>query len=92
MSDLPEGIVDYCREKLCVDLPAAMKIDPNYAKFIINVYSAGIKQGSKKSEELLNAELNVGKWMSAALDDPDVCAEMKLDITRWFTAIEGEAG
>ena len=31
-------------------------------------------------------ELAIGGWLSAALDDPAVCAEMKLDITRWFTA------
>ena len=27
----------------------------------------------------------IGGWLSAALDDPDVCAEMKLDIVAWFT-------
>ena len=30
----------------------------------------------------------LGKWMSAALDDPGVCAEMKDDITAWFNAFE----
>ena len=51
MTELPEGIVDYCREKLCVDLPETMKIDPNYARFIINVYSAGIEQGKREQAE-----------------------------------------
>ena len=26
----------------------------------------------------------VGSWLSAALDDPKVCAEMKRDIQEWF--------
>lgn len=30
----------------------------------------------------------IGKWLSAALDDPKVCAEMKEDIEDWFKAVE----
>lgn len=26
----------------------------------------------------------IGAWLSAALDDPKVCAEMKADIEAWF--------
>jgi hypothetical protein len=28
----------------------------------------------------------LGSWLSAALDDPNVCAEMKADIEAWFKA------
>lgn len=28
----------------------------------------------------------IGSWLSAALDDPKVCAEMKRDINEWFDA------
>lgn len=28
----------------------------------------------------------IGKWLSAALEDPGVCAEMKADINAWFEA------
>jgi hypothetical protein len=28
----------------------------------------------------------LGKWMSAALDDPNVCEAMKADIREWFSA------
>ena len=28
----------------------------------------------------------LGKWMSAALEDPAVCQEMKNDIQEWFAA------
>ncbi len=28
----------------------------------------------------------IGSWLSAALDDPQVCREMKDDITAWFSA------
>lgn len=39
------------------------------------------------------AEEALGGWLSAALDDPAVCAEMKRNINAWFAAIaaRGEA-
>lgn len=30
------------------------------------------------------AEWNVGKWLSAALEDESVCGEMKHDVRAWF--------
>lgn len=39
----------------------------------------------KKRKEAENA---LAMWLSAALDDPLVCVEMKQDIERWFAAIE----
>lgn len=32
------------------------------------------------------ANVRLGKWLSAALDDPDTCEEMKADIREWFSA------
>ena len=34
------------------------------------------------------ASVRLGAWMSAALDDPQVCEEMKADINEWFSAGE----
>lgn len=39
-------------------------------------------------EEVLTTSDRLGSWMSAALDDPNVCAEMKADINAWFAALE----
>jgi hypothetical protein len=39
-----------------------------------------------EKEEQVAAALALGSWMSAALDDPKVCEEMKRDINRWFEA------
>lgn len=36
------------------------------------------------------ASVKLGAWLSAALDDPNVCAEMKADIREWFSAGEPE--
>ena len=36
--------------------------------------------------EAVQASVAVGGWLSAALDDPNVCAAMKADINRWFSA------
>lgn len=38
---------------------------------------------------------NVGSWLSASLDDPMVCKEMKADVRKWFDALplpEGDDG
>jgi hypothetical protein len=34
------------------------------------------------------ASVKLGAWMSAALDDPNVCDAMKADIQEWFSAGE----
>lgn len=36
--------------------------------------------------EAVQASVDVGGWLSAALDDPNVCDQMKADINRWFSA------
>lgn len=38
-------------------------------------------------ERLMNASDELGFWMSAALDDPHVCAEMKACAQEWFRAL-----
>lgn len=40
-------------------------------------------------ERLRAANDKIGIWMAAALDDPNVCQEMKRDINAWFDAIDG---
>jgi hypothetical protein len=37
-----------------------------------------------REAELRETPKKVGWWVSAALDDPNVCAEMKADIAAWF--------
>jgi hypothetical protein len=37
-------------------------------------------------ERAINSDKALGKWMSAALEDDKVCAEMKADILEWFEA------
>ena len=34
------------------------------------------------------ADEKIGKWLSAALEDPTTCGAMKDDINEWFQAIE----
>lgn len=33
-----------------------------------------------------NVTEGIGRWLSAALDDPNVCDDMKADIQKWFAA------
>ena len=47
-----------------------------------------IRQDERESKN--DAEIAIGGWLSAALDDPNVCAQMKLDIVRWFTFFDSD--
>ena len=40
---------------------------------------------NKAEAQSADAEYAIGKWLSAALDDPEVCDEFKVDIVNWFT-------
>lgn len=39
-----------------------------------------------EEHEAVQASVDVGGWLSAALDDPNVCDQMKADINRWFSS------
>lgn len=41
-------------------------------------------------EAIDEASDKLGAWMSAALEDDNVCEEMKMDIRNWFKVLEGE--
>ena len=43
-------------------------------------------------DRVIMSSVRLGKWMSAALDDPNVCEEMKADIRDWFSAGEPVVG
>lgn len=47
-----------------------------------------IVAGMNATSHAREASAGVGRWLSAALDDPGVCAEMKADINAWFAAGE----
>lgn len=38
--------------------------------------------------KLQEANKIIAPWLSAALEDPNVCKEMKADVTAWFKAQE----
>lgn len=42
----------------------------------------------KPAHRSVMANVKLGSWMSAALDDPNVCDAMKADIREWFSAGE----
>ena len=52
----------------------------------IDSLRAHLAQSRAEKERLREAEDGIGKWLSAALDDPDVCDAMKMDIRAWFDA------
>jgi hypothetical protein len=48
--------------------------------------AAGLPYASNKEI----ADEKIGKWLSAALEDPTTCGAMKDDINEWFMAVEEE--
>jgi hypothetical protein len=53
-------------------------------------YMDKIESDAKVIAALREANQRLGSWMAAALDDPQVCAEMKADITAWFAAMTSD--
>jgi hypothetical protein len=48
------------------------------------------RMAARKCQELRKirtASEKVGAWLSAALEDPKVCDEMKADVNEWFEAV-----
>lgn len=41
-----------------------------------------------EKQRLQDGNAKIAKWLSAALDDPNVCQEMKADIREWFRCQE----
>ena len=55
----------------------------NYGDIMQQVADA-LEAAEKALAETYKANDDVGRWLSAALDDQKVCPEMKADITIWF--------
>ena len=52
-------------------------------------YDDGYRAGMQKMREVgqahkHEADLKIGAWLSAALEDPSTCQSMKDDISEWF--------
>lgn len=60
---------------------------------VLNVSSDEVKSGAAERiladhDSVRAANERIGFWLSGALEDPAVCAEMKADIRLWFDTIE----
>jgi hypothetical protein len=49
-------------------------------------YERAVEAEANDTATAADASNKIGSWLSAALDDPHVCAEMKADIHAWFNA------
>jgi len=61
----------------------------NASRHAWNLYNTivDIERPSKK-RKITQADTTIGMWLSAALEDPSVCEEMKTDIEAWFDTLE----
>jgi hypothetical protein len=57
-------------------------------KELVKIFNALAVSHALEKHRLQDGNERLGKWMSAALDDPLVCEEMKSDIRAWFEAQE----
>jgi hypothetical protein len=57
-------------------------------KELIKVFNALAVGHALEKHRLQDGNASLGKWMSAALEDPLVCEEMKSDIRAWFESQE----
>jgi hypothetical protein len=64
--------------KHCVELARSYLVDA--------LSSSPPEQPAFRGRMLDQANYKIGAWLSAALEDPNVCAEMKADINAWFEA------
>jgi len=51
-------------------------------------YGLDILKMHEEIERLKAGNERVGPWLSAAMEDPNVCAEMKQDVDAWFKSQE----
>jgi hypothetical protein len=67
-----------------------MIFSANGDKIIAKKYKAGpIKRGrGLKTRSPTIHDDRLGYWLSAALDDKNVCGKMKIDIRRWFDSLD----
>ena len=70
------------------EAPSAMEITAGDLRRASRFFDAGKLSASQSKPDI---ESGIGRWLSAALDDPAVCAEMKADIRAWFAAGEPPA-
>ena len=79
-----DAILGYCRE--VGNMPHSLS--ESLAGTIINnseVILAALRR-PMSAGAVTEQDWNVGKWLSAALEDDAVCAEMKADINVWFNS------
>lgn len=55
---------------------------------VTNETIAKVLRVQASCKRLGHAGDKLGAWLSAALDDPNVCDEMKADIRAWFEAFD----
>ena len=104
VSELPDRTSpDDWREAMLVEASELSAIiEPRILPELENAFEAGKEEGYSKGaadavdpvlhHRAIMASVRLGSWMSAALDDPKVCDEMKADIREWFSAGEPRPG
>lgn len=53
-------------------------------------YDDSAQSGYVSTRKMLLCDDKLGAWLSAALEDPCVCKEMKKDIRNWFNTFNVE--
>lgn len=68
------------------------KLDESNYRACLKTLTAVTEGKDGEIKMLLEASRKVGGWLSAALEDPGVCEEMKNDVRAWFTTLSDIGG
>ena len=56
----------------------------------LRLYTEDMTPDEYESDAKREADLKIGAWLSAALEDPSTCQSMKDDINEWFACTPQE--
>ena len=64
-----------------IEFSRCCPLDITDSEMAKQAWEAGIQEGIGRKRD---ADLKIGAWLSAALEDPSTCQSMKDDINEWF--------
>ena len=61
-----------------------LRAEVAHLKKLVETFNALAVGHALEKHNLQDGNALIGKWLSAAMDDPSVCQDMKDDIATWF--------
>ena len=72
-------------ERVAFSIPAPNPYTPQIIQLVVTI-RATLRAARRAALSSEPVDDRIGKWLSAALEDPTTCAEMRADIDAWFAS------